>query len=40
MMPELASQYLIATLKAEEHFLRVIKRNPPLTVLKEIRTVV
>ena len=40
MMPELASQYLIGTLKAEEHFLRVIKRNPPLTVLKEIRTVV
>ena len=40
MMPELASQYLIETLGAEEHFLRVIKRNPPLTVLKEIRTVV
>jgi len=40
MIPELASQYLIETLKAEEHFLRVIKRNPPLTVLKEIRTVV
>jgi len=27
-------------LKAEEHFLRVIERNPPLAVLKEIRTVV
>ena len=40
MMPELASQYLIETLNAEEHFLRVIKRNPPSTVLKEIRTVV
>ena len=40
MMPELASQYLIENLKAEEHFLRVIKRNPPSTVLKEIRTVV
>ena len=40
MIPELASQYLIATLNAEEHFLRVIKRNPPLTVLKEIRAVV
>ena len=40
MIPELASQYLIETLKAEEHFLRVIKRNPPSTVLKEIRTVV
>ena len=40
MMPELASQYLIEALKAEEHFLRVIERNPPLSVLKEIRTVV
>ena len=40
MMPELASQYLIETLKAEEHFLRVIKRNLPSAVLKEIRTVV
>ena len=40
MMPELASQYLIETLKAEEHFLRVIKRNLPSAVLKEMRTVV
>ena len=40
MKPELASQYLIETLKAEEHFLRVIKRNPPSAVLQEIRTVV
>jgi len=40
MKPELASQYLIETLKAEEHFLRVFKRNPPSAVLKEIRTVV
>ena len=40
MMPELASQYLIETLNAEEHFLRVLKRNPPSAVLKEIRTVV
>ena len=40
MMPELASQYLIEALKAEEHFLRVIERNPPVAVLKEIRTVV
>jgi len=40
MKPELASQYLIETLKAEEHFLRVIERNPPADVLKEIRTVV
>ena len=40
MMPELASQYLIEALKAEEHFLRVIERNPPAAVLKEMRTVV
>jgi len=40
MKPELASQYLIETLKAEEHFLRVIKRNPPSAVSKQIRTVV
>ena len=40
MMPEVASQYLIKALKAEEHFLRVIERNPPSAVLKEIRTVV
>ena len=40
MMPELASQYLIEALQAEEHFLRVIERNPPAAVLKEIRTVV
>jgi len=40
MLPELASQYLIKTLNAEEHFLRVLKRNTPSAVLKEIRTVV
>ena len=40
MMPELASQYLIGALKAEEHFLRVIERNPPSAVSKLIRTVV
>ena len=39
MMPEVASQYLIEALKAEEHFLRVIERNPPVATLKEIRTV-
>ena len=39
MMPEVASQYLIEALKAEEHFLRVIERNPPVAALKEIRTV-
>ena len=40
MLPELASQYLINALKAEEHSLRVIDRNPPFAVLKQIRTVV
>ena len=39
MLPEIASQYLIGALKAEEHFLRVIERNPPATVSKQIRTV-
>ena len=40
MLPELASQYLIEALKAEEHFLRVIERNPPVAVHKQMRTVV
>ncbi len=40
MMPELASQYLIEALKAEEHSLRVIDRNPPAEVLVQNRTVV
>ena len=40
MMPELASQYLIESLMANEHTLRVIERNPPLPVSSQIRTVV
>ena len=40
MLPELASQYLIEALNAEEHFLRVIERNPPASVHKQIRTIV
>ena len=40
MLPELASQYLIEALKAEEHSLRVLERNPPAAVFKEMRTVV
>ena len=40
MMPEIASQYLIESLMAKEHSLRVIERNPPAAVLKEIRTVI
>ncbi|KGG03145.1 S-adenosylmethionine decarboxylase proenzyme [Prochlorococcus marinus str. MIT 9321] len=39
MLPELASQYLIEALKAKEHYLRVIERNPPQSVLDEIREV-
>ena len=40
MMPEQASQYLIKSLMAEEHSLRVIERNPPASVLNEIRSIV
>ena len=40
MLPELASQYLIDALKAEEHSLRLIKRNPPAAAFREIRSVV
>ena len=40
MLPELASQYLLEALKVEEHSLRIIERNPPLAVFKQIRTVV
>ena len=39
MLPELASQYLIQALKAEEHTLRIIERNPPETLLTEKRSV-
>jgi len=40
MMPEVASQYLIESLIAKEHALRVIERNPPEAVPKQIRTVI
>jgi len=40
MLPELACQYLIDVLKAEEHFLRVIERNPPEAAMKQIRSIV
>ena len=40
MLPELASQYLIEALKAEEHSLHVIERNPPAAVYKKMRTAV
>ena len=40
MKPELASQYLIEALMAEEHLLRTIYRNPPEMINNESRTVV
>ena len=40
MIPELASQYLIQSLMAEEHYLRVIERNPPEAAFRQIRSVV
>ena len=40
MMPQLASEYLIQALKAEQHYLRVIERNPPKALLNEIRTII
>ena len=40
MLPELASQYLIEALQAEEHLMRVIERNPPAVLLKQKRTAV
>ena len=40
MFPEYASKYLIEALKAEEHSLRIIERNPPGAVFKQIRTVI
>ena len=40
MMPELASQYIIESLMAKEHSLRVIELNPRSAVSKQLRTVV
>ena len=40
MLPKLASQYLIEALEAEEHSLRVIDRNPPLAVYKQLRATI
>ena len=40
MMPELASQYLIESLMAKEHSLRVIERHPPSAVSKQSRAAV
>ena len=40
MLPEQASQYLIESLMAKEHALRVIERDPPTAVPQQIRTAV
>ena len=40
MLPELASEYLMEALKAQEHSLRVIERNPPAKVIQQMRTAV
>ena len=39
MEPEIASNYLIETLMAEEHLMRAIHRNPPKTVNNGLRTI-
>ena len=40
MLPEIACQFLISALNAEEHYLRVIERNPPASVHKQMRIAV
>ena len=40
MMPGLACNYLIEVFAVEEHFLRVINRNPPLSVNKQLRKII
>ena len=39
MKPDISCKYLIEALMAEEHFLRVINRNPPIKVHNQIRTI-
>ena len=38
MNPDISCKYLIKSLMAEEHLLRIINRNPPLEVHSQIRT--
>tara|TARA_B100001029_G_scaffold121238_1_gene100767 strand:+ start:446 stop:880 length:435 start_codon:yes stop_codon:yes gene_type:complete len=40
MKPYIACKYLIEALMAEEHLLRVINRNPPLTVHEQTRKII
>ena len=39
MQPDQCCKYLIESLMAEEHLLRVINRNPPLNIQNQIRTI-
>ena len=39
MKPDLSCKFLIEALLAEEHFLRIITRNPPLTVHNKVRKI-
>ena len=39
MKPEISCKYLIQALKAEEHFLRIINRNPPFELHNQIRKI-
>ena len=39
MKPNLSCKYLIKTLMAKEHFLRVINRNPPLKLHHQLKTI-
>jgi len=40
MMPNKACKYLIEALEVEEHFLRVVNRNPPTAVHNELRKII
>ena len=39
MKPDISCKYLIQALMAEEHFLRVINRNPPLKIQNQVRKI-
>ena len=39
MNPDIACKYLIKVLMAEEHLLRIINRNPPLSVQNQMRRI-
>ena len=39
MKPDISCKYLIEALMAEEHLLRVINRNPPLTIHHQMRKI-